>query len=218
MGRRGRMLMLVVCGVLAGPAAALATEQEQLDQAARLAVTRAVALLGQRPKIDGVNNVAVCPIWADQQRYVTEQAKAAVTIETPYRLFTRQDAEWDKLLAEIEWSERREDLMNPETVKRFGRIEGVDAILYGTVREWSLSVWSTRALCRLNLHLANVETGEIVWSSGEVQAEAYPPWPDLVKRFWKYPLLVIGGVVVLIVVLAIIYKVKRAFRRAMRPR
>jgi len=108
-----------------------------------------------------------------------------------------------------------------EAVDRLGQaptIEGVDAILFGTVREWSSSVWSTRALCRLSLHLANVETGEIVWSSGEVRGEAYPAWPDLIKRFWRYPLFVLVGLLALIILLVIIVRVRRAFRRAMRPR
>ncbi len=59
--------------------------------------------------------------------------------------------------------------MNPETLQQFGRIEGCDAVLYGTIRECATDPGKQQAMTRLNLTLSVVETGQAIWSSGEIR-------------------------------------------------
>jgi hypothetical protein len=60
--------------------------------------------------------------------------------------------------------------MNQQTVQRFGRIEGCDAVIYGTLRECATYPDTGQAVTRLTLTMGIVETGEAKWSSGEVKS------------------------------------------------
>lgn len=190
-------------------------EAETLQRATDRAVSRIGEELG-RTSFSGLDRVAVVPLRDDTDGYATGSLRSAVT-RTPYSVYTRNDEVWEKLLEEIEWGVRREDVMAPETVQKFGRITGVDAILYGNVWDRGLNMWSTRGHAKISVHLAEVETGELVWSSGPVEGEAFLHWSDAVTRFWQYPVVMIGGLVALIIVLLVLRGIARGFRHATRP-
>ena len=210
---RSGVLTLAVWAALAAvlvPPAARADDAETLQRAVDAAVARVQADLGGT-HVEGVENVAVVPLRGDPDGYVTSTLKTAVT-KTSYHLAARDDAEWDTLLAEIEWGVRREDVMAAETVQKFGRIEGVDAILYGRLWDRSVNMWSIRAHVKMSVHLAVVETGRIAWSSGPVEGEAFMHWSDAITQFWRFPLLLLGAIVLLLVLLVILRMVKHAMR------
>lgn len=213
--RYGSVLLLAVAGVLATAAPAPADETETIQRA----IDQAISQIGDQlaaTEFEGIENVAVVPLWDDPQGYATEGLKRAVKM-TSYGLFIRSDEEWDPLLSEIEWNIRREDIMSPETIQEFGRIEGVDAVLYGTIWDSSVNMWDIRGHVKMTVHLADVETGEILWSSNAIEAEAYLHWSDAITRFWRYPLLMMGGLVALIVLLGILRGISRAIKHSARP-
>jgi hypothetical protein len=205
-----RITVGVFAILLTGTAAAndAQTVQRAVDQALQ-------GVSGQITKSDAsrVDNVAVIPLAGDTSGYVTERVRDLVA-QSPYSLFTaRQDPVWDELLSEIEWGVRREDVMNPETVQRFGKIEGVDAIMYGRVWDSSVNLWSVRGSAKVSLMLADVETGNTLWRSGPLEGEAFIHWSDALVNFWRYPaLLVITILLAIIVVLGL-----RSLRKAYKP-
>jgi len=158
--------LFTVVGVLAWAVPAPAGETEAMDEATRAAVDQAIETLRAK-NLEDVDTIAVMPLWDDPDGYVTETLKVAAT-NTAFRLVARGEAEWDQLLEEIGWTEKREDVMDSATVQRFGKILGCDAILYGTVRELQLDELGVQAVCRLTLHLGIVETGQIAWSDQPV--------------------------------------------------
>jgi hypothetical protein len=188
-----------------------ADEAETLQRASDVALQSVAQDLG-RKTLEGVKNIAVVPLRGDPDGYVTERVRDVVT-RTAYALFTRSDATWNTLLKEIEWGVRREDVMNPETVQKFGKIEGVDAILYGIVWDQAVNLWSIRGHAKLSLVLADVETGQELWRSGPLEGEAFMHWSDAFTRFWRYPLFLIG----LLVIVAVLAFVAAKFRRVFRP-
>jgi hypothetical protein len=200
-------------GVLAlagGASAVNATEVQTLQQAVEQAMQSVPQSLGAKP-FEGVKSIAVVPLRGDPDGYVTERVRDMVT-HTAYGLFTRSDAAWNLLLQEIEWGVRREDVMNPETVQRFGKIEGVDAILYGIVWDQAVNLWSIRGHAKLSLILANVETGQELWRSGPLEGEAFMHWSDAVTRFWRYPLFLMAFLVMLLVLVIAVLRLRRVFR------
>ncbi len=209
------MVLLTAIAILLPVARASASESEILARA----IDEAIAKV--RSEIDAtafkkVTKVAVVPLRGDADDYATSSLKSAVT-KTHYSLYTRSDDTWDTLLAEIEWGVKREDVMAEKTVQKFGRIAGVQAILYGRMWDRETNMWSLRGRVKMSVHLAEVETGQILWSSGPVQAEAYIHWSDAITRFWQYPVLLIGVIVGLIIVLIILRKILKAITHASRP-
>ena len=190
----------------------------EIDQAVDRATEKACQQIAEdlaAHNIEGVKNIAVLPVWGDADGYVLDTLKSFIT-RTPYAVMVRSDAEWDRLLGEIEWNTLREDIMNPRTVRTFGRIEGCDAILYGTVRQQKINPWTFKAISRLTVHLAEVETGQIVWSSKPVTASVWLEWPEIYQLAMHHPVVwIVGGLIVLLVIWTAF---KKLFRAATRPR
>jgi len=210
--RSGGLMASVVllAAATAGTPPAYGDDAETLQRAADAALAPVAGDLG-RTSFVGLKSIAVVPLRGDVTGYVTERVRDLVA-RTPYGLFTREDQVWDELLREIEWGVRREDVMNPETVQKFGRIEGVDAILYGTVWDNSINLWSIRGHTKVSLVLADVETGQELWRSGPLAGEAFIHWSDALMQFWRFPLLVLGVVIVLAIILVGLRKLRQAYK------
>ena len=209
------LVLLVVVAVLLPTAEVSASESEILARAIDEAIAKVSSEI-DATEFKKVTKVAVVPLRGDADGYATSSLKSAVT-KTHYSLYTRSDDMWDTLLAEIEWGVKREDVMTEKTVQKFGRIAGVQAILYGRMWDRETNMWSLRGRVKMSVHLAEVETGQILWSSGPVEAEAYIHWSDALTRFWRYPVLLAGAIVGLIIVLVILRKIVKAIKHASRP-
>jgi hypothetical protein len=135
-------------------------------------VAQEVAKKLNETEFEDVKNIAILPLWgqgdASTKGYIVTAIQSQI-VGGPYRVMERDTRAWEQLLSEIKWETLREDIMNRETVQRFGNIEGCDAILYGTVRECASDPVTTTAVTRLTLRLGVVETGEVKWSSGEIK-------------------------------------------------
>jgi len=166
--------------------------------------------------IKDINTVAVLPLWGeDKDGYVLDTVKSYLS-NSPYKIMVRSTEEWDKLLGEMKWNTLREDIMNPQTVQSFGKIEGCDAIVYGTVRQREINPWTFHAIARMTLHMASVETGQIVWSSKPVTASVWLEWPEMLQLAVYHPVVwVVAGLIVLLIIWI---SFKKLIRTATRPR
>ena len=171
--------------VLAATSAPAAMERA-LDQTINEVAQEAAQKL-KETNFPDVTTVAVLPLWGDcrpeTKAYIVNTIQSQV-IGGRYRVMERDPQTWDTLLAEIAWNARREDAMTAETVQKFGRVVGCDAIVFGTVRECAFYPDSGRAITRLTLRMSVVQTGEARWSSGEIKSARImgrvpPPRPDL---------------------------------------
>jgi len=210
---RKTTLCVLMMLVLIAPCFAL-TRLEQ--DAAKKAGDLAMNSLKQK-NITALVNVAVMPVWGDGDGFITEVLKSGIT-QTKLKLFVRSDKEWNTLLSEIEWNTLKEDVMDAKTIQKFGKIKGVDGLMYGTV--WSVynNLWDTRSEVKITLHLADVETGQVVWSSGPIMGEAFVRWSDALTRFWRYPLILIGVIAALFILFVLLIFIRKMTRHALRPR
>jgi TolB-like protein len=204
----------VVLAALAAPAAG--NERETLQRASEKAVAQIEQSLRAARLAPKTGSVAVLPVEGDKEEYVTNLLKTAVT-RTDLSLFTRNDETWKKLVAEIERGVRQKDIMDAATIQKFGRIQGVSAILYGRIWDESVNMWSIRGRVKVSVHLAAVETGQIVWSSGPVEGDAYMHWSEAVSQFWRYPLVIVAALVAFLIAMAILRGIVRIIKHAMRP-
>jgi hypothetical protein len=171
------VLFFVLCGTITVGA------QEALQRALDQTIDNAAQEAGKRLKataFEDIQSIAVLPLWGacpnDTKTYIVRTIQSQL-IGGPYRVMERSDPAWDNLLSEIEWSDKREDIMNQATLQQFGRIVGCDAVVYGTVRECQIYPDSFQAVTRLSLTMGVVETGEAKWSSGEIKEVKVVPGP-----------------------------------------
>lgn len=159
-----------------------------------------------------VENIAVLNLVGDPGGYARDGLKAAVA-NSHYKAFTRSEAELRSIQSEIlaNQSQSKDGLLDADSVQRFGKVQGVDAVLYGRVWRQNKDLQNNRGRVKLTVYLAHVETGELLWSSGPVENEAYTDWTTMVERYWIYPAVVVGGLIVLVIVGNVI-------RKATRPR
>lgn len=129
-----------------------------------------------------VGRIAMLPLVNDTQHLYPVVRAELARYSGLYEFYVRDDREWNVLISEIEFGDRRGDTMDAATIQKFGRIPGVAALLYGSVREASVDA-EGNGIVRLALTLAEVETGRQLWS-GHVEGEyrkLMPPSGTLTK-------------------------------------
>jgi hypothetical protein len=113
-----------------------------------------------------VKSFAVLPLQKDiDGDYVALQLRNKFTeICGPQglQLYTRMDQEWNTLLKEIAWGENFGDTMDQATIQKFGRIKGVQALVFSRITGASITDRGGVKL-RLNVQVFEVETGEQLW-------------------------------------------------------
>jgi hypothetical protein len=209
------MILLSFAAMLLPAVNAMADVKRAVDKAIDQACQEVAKQL-KDTDIKDITTVAVLPFWGeDNDGYVLDTVKSYLS-SSHYKIMARSTEEWDKLLGEIKWNTLREDIMNPQTVQGFGKIEGCDAIVYGTVRQREINPWTFQAIARMTLHMADVETGQIVWSSKPVTASVWLEWPETLQLAIRHPVVwVIGGLIVLLIIWIAF---KKLFRATTRPR
>jgi len=207
----GAVLIAAMMAALMAAEARAADSIDVLQRATDDAIAKICAEL--RKSNPDIKNVAVLPLLDDDvDGYATEALRSAV-VKTQLGVFTRDDRLWDALLGEIEWDTRREDIMNAETVQKFGRIEGVQAIVYGKVWNRWVNMWGLHARVKVSVNVSEVETGRHLCGIGPVEGEAYIHWSDALTHFWRYPLMA----VIVLAALVVVALVVRAIKKALRP-
>lgn len=196
---------LVLTLALVAPAWA---EIEGLDVDAYMAslteaVNEAIVSLNESGMQEGWT-IALVPLGNDPDDRGYELVQEGISTKTRFRLFDRQDEEWQRLLGEIEWNQRRESEMDVATIQKFGSIQGVQSVMWGRIMDVrshprAKASESDPVSLRLSLHVSEVETGEHQW--GKV---VYIDVPELTTgdRFLQWlrvhqkALLIIMGAVV----------------------
>ncbi len=216
-------MIVVVMMALALVAPAWADDADLLNSAVNAALAQAQASIGAAEKLNGVSRIGVATLESDMEN-VTDLVKTMLT-KTSLNVVLTNDADWAPLLDEFARQVRREDLMLEDTAHKL-RVQGVDAVLYGTVEKSGVEDVRTddesgrRATVRLMLNIASLSEenpGSLLWSEqveGSAEAlEALAPEEQLVSMFVTYRMVfvLLGGVFVLWLLFVL-------YRRAITPR
>jgi len=190
-----------------------ATEAEAVEKAIDRAVSRIAGRLTEGA-FPGMRSIVVLPvIGEDHGEYATTALEAAVT-KSPYGLFTRDNAEVNRLLEEIEWGTKRGDVMDEATIQKFGKVKGVDAVMWGKVLSCGLELGGVRARTKVSAEVVDVETFK-KWTIGPVEGKAYNL--AALTQFWRYPAFAACALVGLVVVMAVLRMIVKAVKHAARP-
>lgn len=173
-----------------------------VDYAAQKATQDAVKQIEAKLEQKGIDagNIAFLPLFKDESGIYPVVRAELTGIDSGLEFFMREPEDWQKLVKEIEFGVKRADIMDKVTIQRFGSIEGVDALLYGEVREAGMK--DGMGVVRLSLVLADVETGEQIASANAegVSTELDAPVAETVisklLANWKGILIGVGVVII----------------------
>jgi hypothetical protein len=211
--RTKSILLVTLMGLV--PAAVLAglppkEVSEKLKDAGNSAITRLVERFVKEDWGDRHKSFVILPIPGDIERdYFSQRLQdefARLGRTAGYDLYTRQDEDAAALIDEVVMGIEKGDLMDRDTIAKFGVI-GADAIILTRVDYSSSADGET---LRFNLEPYVVETRQRLAGGEEkafVAAPAAPPPPR--TPWWVILGAGLGGLLVLIVVLRWIYSASR---------
>jgi len=165
------LLLTATCGLLAaGSAHAF---DDEVRQALQLAAEDVRAQL-QASALPRTQTVSVLPLGGDQGGYLEGLLKIAVTSAGLNYVEARQDPFWNEIMAEVEWDERKSDMLDAATISRFGKLKSTQLLLYGNLR--AARQEGQRVFVEIELHLSSIETKEHLWGT-VVSRRFYQPGP-----------------------------------------
>lgn len=129
-----------------------------------------VSLAGS--KIPASEPVAILPIANDVETRVAGLLKNALVAAGKTCVEGKEDPVWGAILKEIEWDERKEDILDAATLDKFGKLKSAKYLLYGCVRR--LAVDARYVLMEVELHCSSVATKEHVWGGSFVRRHYAP--------------------------------------------
>jgi len=148
-----------------------ASFDEEVRQALQLAVQDVQKSLSSAGLPAGPG-ISLLPLRNDQDKYVEGLLKSAVTTAGLTYVEGKSDPFWDEVLKEIEWDERKADILDPATLVTFGKLKATKMLMYGTVRE--TTVTGQKVFVELELHLSSIETKKHLWG-GNFARRFYRP-------------------------------------------
>lgn len=135
------------------------------------AVGDAAASLAAAAKIPAKEPVAVLP-FDDAGAGVVGLLKNALVAAGKTCVEGKEDPAWDEILKEIAWDERKEDILDPATLDKFGRIKSARYLMYGSIRR--VASGERSLLVELELHVSCISTKEHVWGGTFVRRHFAP--------------------------------------------
>lgn len=73
----------------------------------------------------------------------------------------KEDPMWDEILKEIAWDERKDDILDPATVVKFGKLKAANILMQCSIRVIDPS--PTRVYAEIELHATDIATKQHIW-------------------------------------------------------
>ncbi len=146
---------------IAGSARAGISASELFSLALKDAVNDAQASIAASPKVPSDKAIAILPFAEDESGSVVGLLKNALTGAGRTCVEGKEDAMWDAILKEIEWDERKEDILDAATLDKFGKLKSAQYLMYGSVRRHAAT--ERYVLLELELHISCIATKQHVW-------------------------------------------------------
>lgn len=179
----------IIMGCVAAMAiAATADEQsvmykDEFRQAVQGAIDEAEASIAAS-KMSAKSAVAILPIGGDSDGWLAGQLKIALTRAGKTCVEGKEDPAWAEILKEIEWDERKEDILDKATLDKFGRLKSAQTLLYAFVRAKDMT--DRYAFFEIELHATEIATKQHIWG-GVFAKRHYKPGFENVGKVTGVP-------------------------------
>jgi len=105
--------------------------------------------------------LAILPVRGDDAGYVIGILKNAATGAGLTCVEGKEDPFFEEVTREVAWDERKDDILDPETLAKFGKLKGAKMLLYAFVRETSAN--HGRGFAEIEVHVSSIETKQHLW-------------------------------------------------------
>ena len=116
--------------------------------------------------------ISVLPLANDGDKTVEGLIKIAVTDAGKNYVEGTTDPFWNEVLKEVEWDERKSDMLDQNTLVKFGKLQATKILVYGSVRAAEVS--NGRVFVEIELHASSLTTKQHVWG-GVFTKRIYAP-------------------------------------------
>lgn len=149
------MMFCAVCSL----SAQINLAEDNIRQAIYGALNQTKSSLAKAP----FNNktVAILPINGDKDSLILGYLKNILTAANLKCIEGKEDPMWAEIMKEIEWDQRKEDILDPQTIGKFGKLKAAQIVLYGKVRV--LDQNEARIYAEIELHATDITTKEHIW-------------------------------------------------------
>jgi hypothetical protein len=116
--------------------------------------------------------LAILPVRGDSNGYILGILKTAITGAGLLCVEGKGDPFFDEVLKEVAWDERKEDMLDTNTIVKFGQLKAAKLLAYAFIRE----AWGGQGcgFVELELHVSSIETKQHLWS-GNFSRRFYDP-------------------------------------------
>lgn len=104
---------------------------------------------------------AVLPMPGDGNGKITGLLKNMLTNAGITVVAGKDDPMWDRLLKEYEWNERKNDILDPATLLKFGKLKGVRILIYGRIS--AIVRDEKKVFVEVELHGTDLQTAQHIW-------------------------------------------------------
>ncbi len=150
------LFFLLACSAL-GWAQSIVDDDSR--QAVYGALDQAKAALKSAPF--GNKTVAILPIPGDGSALLSGRLKNMLTQLGFTCIEGKDDPMWNEIIKEIAWDERKDDILDPATLVKFGKLKAAQILLYGKIR--ILDKNADRIYAEIELHATDLATRQHVW-------------------------------------------------------
>ncbi|MBQ9447858.1 MAG: hypothetical protein IJU61_14755 [Victivallales bacterium] len=105
--------------------------------------------------------VAVLPFQKDSTGTMTGKVKNLLTSAGLVCLEGKEDPMWDEIIKEVAWNERKNDILDPATLLKFGKLKSAQVLVYGKIS--ALDVKDDRVYAEIELHATELATRRHLW-------------------------------------------------------
>lgn len=118
----------------------------------------------------GSKTVAILPFPGDKSGLFTGKLKNQLTELGFTCVEGKEDPMWDEIIKEIAWDERKDDILDPATLVKFGKLKAAQILLYGKVT--AIDRNDERVYVEIELHATDIATKQHIWG-GSFAARVY---------------------------------------------
>jgi len=118
----------------------------------------------------GNKTVAILPIPGDDSGLIVGRLKNILTRQGFTCVEGKEDPMWDEIIKEIAWNERKDDILDPATLVKFGKLKSAQILLYGKIRQIDRN--DDRTYAEIELHATDIATKQHIWG-GNFAARLY---------------------------------------------
>ena len=166
------LMTIVALAVMPASFALDARIKDEFRQAVQGAVMEAETALKAASAIPNDSSIAILPLKGDSDGWLAGQLKIALTRAGKTCVEGKEDPMFGAILKEIEWDARKDDILDPATLDKFGKLKSAQTLMYAFIRSANLT--KRCAFFEVELHATSIASKQHLWGGVFAKRHYFP--------------------------------------------